>query len=81
VQDTLGEAFHYTYDPVGNRLSTTINGATTNQTYDAADQVQGWTYDLNGQLRNDGTHSYTYDALGRMVLADSVTMATLMMAC
>jgi YD repeat-containing protein len=70
VQDTLGESFHYTYDLVGNRLSATSNGQTTTQTFDAADQMQGWTYDLNGQLRGDGTHSYSYDALGRMVLAE-----------
>ena len=40
MQDTLGESFHYTYDPVGNRLSTTVNGSTINQTYNTADQVQ-----------------------------------------
>ncbi|WP_161668728.1 RHS repeat domain-containing protein [Kallotenue papyrolyticum] len=35
-------------------------------TYNAADQVVGWTYDATGNLLNDGTTTYVYDALGRL---------------
>jgi YD repeat-containing protein len=39
--------FTYAYDRAGNR---TDGG----NTYDAANQVSGWTYDAAGNLTNDG---------------------------
>jgi hypothetical protein len=50
----------YANDRSGNRT----DGGTT---YDAANQVSGWTYDAAGNLTNDGTTSYAYDALHRQV--------------
>ncbi len=70
--ETGGSTYGYTYDTVGNRLSATVNGTTTSRTYDAANQVSGWTYDTAGNLTSDGTSSYTYDLLNRL---SSVTKA------
>ncbi len=58
-------SYAYTYDLAGNRTSATVNGVTTSQSYNAANQVVGWSYDAAGNLLNDGAMSYTYDALGR----------------
>ena len=63
VKDTSGKDLErYTYDPVGNRLSKTINGVTTTYTYDKANQLV--TSTVNGVT----TH-YKYDAAGRMIQA------------
>jgi len=48
-----------TYDVMGNRLTKTENGATTNYTYNKANQLTAlgstaWTYDGNGNLTSDG---------------------------
>jgi len=53
---TVGTAFQATYSPTTNRLT----------------QVGSMvpTYDGNGNLTNDTTHSYTWDAEGKMVSAD-----------
>jgi YD repeat-containing protein len=65
-------SYAYAYDNAGNRTSVTVNGATTTTTYDAANQVNGWTYDAAGNLTNDGTTSYAYDALSRLTTRGSV---------
>lgn len=63
---------HYTLDAVGNRLH---DGASaTTHTYDAADQVLGFTYDQAGNLLDDGQTSYTYDGANRLRQTQSVTM-------
>ncbi len=63
VKDAQGKDLErYTYDPVGNRLSKTINGLTTTYTYDKANQLV--TSTVNGVT----TH-YKYDAAGRMIQA------------
>jgi RHS repeat-associated protein len=46
----------YTYDPAGNRLSATVNGQTTNYTYNALDQ-----------LVSAGTAQYEYDGRGNLI--------------
>jgi RHS repeat-associated protein len=54
----------YNYDNVGNRLSKTVNGTTTQTfTYDADDRVlnTGYSYDANGNVKSDGNHTYTWD--------------------
>jgi RHS repeat-associated protein len=67
-------AFAYGYDNVGNRTSVQVNGGTpATATYDAADQCNGWTYDLAGNLTSDGTATFVYDALNRTT---SVTMGS-----
>jgi RHS repeat-associated protein len=61
--ESPGSSFAYTYDLAGNRTGVTVDGtAVLTDTYDAADQVVGWTYDAAGNLTNDGTTSYGYDA-------------------
>lgn len=47
--------YAYTYDGAGNRLTQSINGVTTNYTYNAF-----------GQLTGDGTKTYQYDAYGNL---------------
>ena len=44
-----------------------MNGSQTqHHAYNAINQVNGWTFDAAGNLRNDGTTSYGFDALGRL---------------
>ena len=73
----------YTYDPVGNRLTETLNGATTSATYNSRDEIQNVTpppesdrtYEWDGNNRvtainypATGTRTeFTYDAYGRRV--------------
>ena len=53
---------------MGNRTEVRVNGTVSeSRSYDAADQVEGWTYDAAGNLRSDGTTTYTYDALHRLL--------------
>jgi RHS repeat-associated protein len=61
--------YSYGYDAAGNRTSSTINGVTTTRSYNAANQVSGWTYDAAGNLTSDGSNFYSYDALGRVTLS------------
>ncbi len=65
-----GDTTSYGYDRVGNRTSRTVNGATENYSYNAANQRTGWTYDAAGNLLSDGSRSYTYDALNRLISAE-----------
>lgn len=65
----------YTYDPVGNRLSKTQGGTTTDYTYDRADRIQGagsvsYTGDANGNLVARGSDALQYDQANRLVSAD-----------
>jgi RHS repeat-associated protein len=65
-----GTVLTYTYDLAGNRTSVWEQGAQVEQrSYDVANQVVGWDYDKAGNLRNDGTTTYSYDALNRMITA------------
>jgi hypothetical protein len=43
------------------------------QTYNVANQVDGWTYDAAGNLTDDGTATYTYTYTGDGVLIDDRT--------
>jgi RHS repeat-associated protein len=75
---TLGD-LSYTYDIAGNRTSvggtwarTGIPSALTTATYDAANRITSWagtsfTYDLNGNLTNDGTMTYTWNARDQLI--------------
>jgi RHS repeat-associated protein len=69
-------SFGYTYDRAGNRLSSTQNGATTSRSYDAANQVVGWSYDAAGNLLSDGATSYAYDALSRVTSSTRAGVVT-----
>ncbi len=63
--------FHYTYDPVGNRLIQQTLGVTNVYTYDAANRLTSvdglaYTWDANGNLTGDGVRLYTYDHANRL---------------
>lgn len=61
--ESPGSSIAYTYDLAGNRTGVTVDGTqTASYSYDAADQVVGWIYDNAGNLTNDGTTAYSYDA-------------------
>jgi YD repeat-containing protein len=63
-----GSVYTYTYDLAGNRTSAQLNGGTpATTTYNNANQITnaGFSYDTAGNLTNDGTAAYTYDALNR----------------
>ncbi len=65
---SIGDDYAYSYDEVGNRTGVWINGTRVlTLTHDAANQVEGWEYDAAGNLLNDGTTTYGYDALNRLV--------------
>src|SRR6185295_15984373 len=70
--ESPGALFAYAYDDAGNRTGMWVNGSqVVNQSYNAADQVVGWTYDHAGNLIDDGTHTYDYDSFDRLILRDS----------
>lgn len=64
----------YTYDKVGNRLTSTLGTASTSYAYDAADQLTSTTtgttttayeYDAEGNQTKAGADTYTYDLAGQ----------------
>jgi RHS repeat-associated protein len=58
-----GEVDRWTYDLIGNRITTAINGVGQTYTY-----TRNGTNPLNGQrLASDGANSYIYDANGSMI--------------
>lgn len=64
--------FAYSYDAVGNRLTQTIDGITTNYLYDNANRLtsvngQAYNWDDNGNLLNDGVNTYAYDQANRLI--------------
>ncbi len=68
----------YTYDEVGNRLTSTLGTTSTSYAYDAADQLTSTTtgatttphtYDAEGNRAKAGANTYTYDLAGRMSAA------------
>ncbi len=70
--DSVGPDRSYQYDLSGNRTRVTQDGSVVWQgTFNAANQVDGWTYDEAGNLLDDGTRTYTYDALNRLTEAET----------
>jgi RHS repeat-associated protein len=81
---TLGDV-QYTYDAAG-RISTRSGtlfksvlptATTATAVYNADNQLTSWngataSYDLNGNLTGDGTHTYTWDARNRMTAVTGV---------
>jgi RHS repeat-associated protein len=62
---------NYSLDPVGNWKSETTNGVKENRTHNAVNELTAinaaaLTYDVNGNLRNDGTYTYAYDEENRL---------------
>jgi YD repeat-containing protein len=74
--ESPGTTYAYAYDLAGNRTEVTVNGTVTeHHTYNAANQVVGWTYDAAGNLLSDGATTSTYDALNRLLTASGQTRA------
>ncbi|MFJ8599238.1 putative adhesin [Streptomyces shenzhenensis] len=67
----------YTYDKVGNRLTSTLGTTTTSYSYDAADQLTSTTgstttayaYDGEGNQTKAGADTYAYDLAGQITAA------------
>jgi RHS repeat-associated protein len=69
-----GEYFHYSYDPVGNRLTEQTQGGTNTYAYDAANRLTSvdgvpFSWDDNGNLLSDGVSTYSYDHANRLTSA------------
>jgi RHS repeat-associated protein len=62
--------YTYDYDRYGNRWHQTGGTQLWSQAFDSNNHILGWSYDAAGNLLNDGTHSYTYDAEGRLLTVD-----------
>jgi len=85
--NTLG-TLTYAYDPAGRRnvvggtyARTGTPQAVTSATYNANNQLTNWkgatlTYDLNGNLTNDGTNTYTWNARNQLVSISGGVAAT-----
>lgn len=59
----------WSYDPWANRTAQTPTKGSCgmwSSSYTANNQISGYSYDAAGNLLNDGTHGYTYDAENRI---------------
>jgi RHS repeat-associated protein len=68
-----GTVLNYGYDRYGNRWTAPTANATFTQNNNRMD---GWSYDPDGNLLSDGTHSYSYDAENRLTAVDGGTTAS-----
>ena len=62
----------YSYDPMGNRITTAINGVITTYTTNTVNEYTNvggvaYQYDANGNLLFDGANTYTYNSLNQLV--------------
>ncbi|WP_234018318.1 MULTISPECIES: DUF6531 domain-containing protein [unclassified Streptomyces] len=73
-----GRTTSYTYDEVGNRLTSTLGTASTGYAYDAADQLTSTTtgttttaydHDAEGNRTKAGADTYSYDLAGQISAA------------
>lgn len=68
--ESPGIEYQYGYDEVGNRTQVQVNGLVVEQrAYNPANQVVGWNYDAAGNLLQDDTNVYGYDAFNRLTMA------------
>lgn len=66
--ESPGTVYAYTYDLAGNRTAAWENSVQVqSRSYNAANQVVGWSYDAAGNLLSDGSSSSIYDALNRLM--------------
>ena len=77
-QNNGAAVFNYVYDRFGNRWQqngphTFTATFTGNNPSNPANnnRIDGYTYDAAGNLMNDGTHTYTYDAENRLTKVDA----------
>jgi RHS repeat-associated protein len=70
----------WTYDAWGNRTDQNVTAGTCNafhQTVNAQNRLLSpFQYDAAGNMTNDGTHTYTYDAENRIIQVDGGATAT-----
>jgi RHS repeat-associated protein len=74
----------FNYDAAGNRLTAVKNGQSVTYTSNTANQYTGinngslktLTYDRNGNMINDGTHSFSYNTENRLVAVNGGTVAS-----
>lgn len=64
--------YEYNYDRADNRPSANLDGVAQTATHNALNQLnalnaQPYQYDLNGNLLDDGTHQYQWDAENRLI--------------
>ena len=72
---------NWTYDALGNRTAQTQTGGSCfapQFLFNTKNQISGapYQYDAAGNLTNDGSHSYTYDAENRLTKVDGGTTAS-----
>jgi RHS repeat-associated protein len=77
------QTYTYVYDRYGNRwqqnLAQSGNGPQPQFTFNAANNqisTSGFAYDAAGNMTNDGSHTYTYDAEGNILQVDLGNTAT-----
>ena len=81
AETIAGVTTRWTSDRVGNRLTEAVGSAPphTVRSYNGANQVVGWTYDVAGNLIAEGSQSdpnvnhYTYDIYNRLQKVDTPT--------
>jgi RHS repeat-associated protein len=83
--NTLG-SLTYTYDQLGRRTQvggsfarTGLPGAVTSATYDTANELTNWngtalSYDLNGNMLNDGSHTFNWNARDEVATLNGVSL-------
>lgn len=73
--------YDYTYDPIGNRTNSNVDGASPDMTYTrnnvnqytaTADPSESFTYDDDGNLKTDAAYSYVWDAENRPIRIEPV---------
>ncbi|NJM08578.1 hypothetical protein HC891_23920 [Candidatus Gracilibacteria bacterium] len=71
---SVGTDYSYAYDLAGNRTGAWEDGVQVqSRSYNAANQVIGFSYDAAGNLLSDGTTTSAYDALNRQTSAGSTS--------
>jgi RHS repeat-associated protein len=75
-RDNGQQAFSYVYDRFGNRWQQNVTagqGPAPQYTFNANNRISssGIVYDAAGNVTNDGLHTYTYDAEGRVTAVDN----------
>ncbi len=74
VASNVGEGCSFGYDRYGNRWQESPSGGSCNSrplSFNANNRIVGYNYDAAGNLLNDGSHAYTYDAESRILSVDA----------
>jgi RHS repeat-associated protein len=69
-QNNGAAVYNYVYDRFGNRWQQNGPHSMLLTFSGGNNRIDGYTYDSAGNLINDGTHSYTYDAENRLIKVD-----------